>query len=112
MPRGGMAQEGKEPGVEMREHPPLAKRVVPLQGGSPEPRRGVTYQPRAEPWVFGGQRFGALKGRDIDLVFFPWTRRYVSPFQGSGGSADRDPGRCPGLVFHALSGLGPTIRPP
>ena len=104
MPRGGMAQEGKEPGVEMREHPPLAKRVVPLQGGSPEPRRGVTYQPRAEPWVFGGQRFGALKGRDIDLVFFPGLGGMSRPFRALEGRPTGTQGVALGWYFTPFQG--------
>jgi hypothetical protein len=45
----------------------------------------------------------------MDLTFNGrMDRDYVAPFQGFADGVIPDPGRCPGLVCRALSGLIPT----
>ena len=112
------------------EAPPLSvffsDRLFIRVGSLHQPRRGVTYQPRATPWVWSPLSAKALKGRDIvcsiqDVTFSvvcdtlpqklassSMEASYVTPFQGFVFCGDLYPGRCPGLVCHAPAGLIPT----
>jgi hypothetical protein len=80
------------------------------------PRRGVTNQPRATPWVPVVDPFfpTALKGRNrgVGRQRGVEAGRRVAPFQGLNNRevscAPRPfPGRCPGLICLAPLGPGP-----
>ena len=67
-----------------------------------------TYQPRATPWVWDATKFLALKGRYISLACSGWRKILAilcCALSGLLRRVARYPGRCPGLVCYALSGL-------
>ena len=82
-------------------------RLLRLCGFCLQPQRGVTYQPRATPWVLGMVHHlqpEGLRHRCVGRSGSAIPRSCLAP-TGLNHIFAKPPGRCPGLVYHALSGL-------
>jgi len=113
--------------------PPLSvffsDRLFIRVGSLHQPRRGVTYQPRATPWVWSPPSAKALKGRDIvcsiqDVTFsvvcdtLPQKLAsssmevpYVTPFQGFVFRGDPQPRALPWAGMSRPCGVNSNITP-